>query len=213
MSRADLLERYLPEYDVSDSVACVVDADVATTWAALIEADLIEVGRKHPLIAVLGFARLLPELAADLLHGERPPDQPERLRLKETTELPITKGGWVLLGERENDELALGLVGKFWRPVIEFASLEVEEFRSFSEPGWAKTVYDMRVSRIDKRRTLLSGTMRTATTDGRSRRWFRRYWTFGVGSGAHILVEGLLDLVRDQAEATAGTVEPVAAGV
>ena len=32
--------------------------------------------------------------------------------------------------------------------------------------------------------------MRTATTDEHARRWFRRYWTFGVGSGAHILVAG-----------------------
>ena len=118
---SDLLERSLPEYDVSDSVACVVAADLGTTWKALVEADLIEVGRKHPMVAVLGFARMLPEFAAHILHGEGMPDQPERLRLKETTEVPATKGGWVLLGERENDELTLGLVGKFWRPVIAYA--------------------------------------------------------------------------------------------
>ena len=27
-----------------------------------------------------------------------------------------------------------------------------------------------------------------------ARRWFRRYWTFGIGSGAHILVGSLLGL-------------------
>ena len=26
------------------------------------------------------------------------------------------------------------------------------------------------------------------------------YWTFGVGPGAHVLVNGLLDVVRDAAE-------------
>jgi hypothetical protein len=45
-----------------------------------------------------------------------------------------------------------------------------------------------------------SGVMRTATTDDDARRWFRRYWTFGVGSGAHVLVNGLLDLTREIAE-------------
>jgi hypothetical protein len=35
--------------------------------------------------------------------------------------------------------------------------------------------------------------MRTATTDEQSRRWFRRYWTLGVGSGAHVLVNGLIE--------------------
>lgn len=47
---------------------------------------------------------------------------------------------------------------------------------------------------------LLSGLMRTAATDERARRWFRRYWTFGVGSGAHILVHALLEMIRQTAE-------------
>ena len=45
--------------------------------------------------------------------------------------------------------------------------------------------------------------MRTATTDEHARRWFRRYWTYGVGSGAHVLVNGLLDVTREMAEARA----------
>jgi hypothetical protein len=42
--------------------------------------------------------------------------------------------------------------------------------------------------------------MRTATTDEQARRWFRRCWTFGVGSGAHILVHALLAMIRQTAE-------------
>ena len=45
--------------------------------------------------------------------------------------------------------------------------------------------------------------MRTATTDEHARRWFRRYWTFGVGSGAHILVASLLEAARRAAEGNA----------
>ena len=44
--------------------------------------------------------------------------------------------------------------------------------------------------------------MRTATTTVAARTWFRRYWTLGVGSGAHLLVNGLLEAVREQAEAS-----------
>jgi hypothetical protein len=50
------------------------------------------------------------------------------------------------------------------------------------------------------RRTLLSGVMRTATTDEFARRWFRRYWTLGIGPGAHVLVNGLLQVTRESAE-------------
>jgi hypothetical protein len=206
MPSPDLVDEFLPEYDVSDSVARVVAAERESTWRALVSADLIEVGRRRPMVAFLGFSRLLPELASHLLHGEAIPNQPEHLRLKETTQSAATDGGWMLLGEREPEELALGLVGKFWRPVIEYAALERSEFRAFAEPGWAKTVYDLQLNRIDNAHTLLTGTMRTATTDDRARRWFRRYWTLGVGAGAHVLVDGLLDLVAEQAEASAASV-------
>jgi hypothetical protein len=195
-----LLDEFLPVFDVSDSVATVVEADVARTWDALMEVDLIDVGRRRPIVAMLGGLRGLPEIASHLLHGEAPPQPPQHLRLRETTELPMENGGWVLLGERPRDEIALGLVGKFWRPVIQFVKVDAEGFRRFAEPGYAKTIYSLSVRALDGRRTLLSGAMRTATTDEHARRWFRRYWTLGVGSGAHVLVDGVLDVTREIAE-------------
>jgi hypothetical protein len=139
-----------------------------------------------------------------MLHGELPQRPPAHLRLRDITSIPPGEGGWVLLGERSRDEIALGLVAKFWRPAIEFANVPAERFRDFAEPGYAKTIYSLSVRPLDEDRTVLSGVMRTATTDEHARRWFRRYWTFGVGSGAHILVHGLLDVTREMAEARAG---------
>ena len=197
-----LVDEFLPEYDVSDAVATVVDADLATTWDALMEVDMIDVGRRRPLVGVLGAIRILPDIVGQMLHGETPQRPPEHLRLRDITKLSLDNGGWVLLGERPREEIALGLVGKFWRPVIEFAKVPApaDRYREFAEPGFAKTIYSLSVRALDSHRTLLSGTMRTATTDVRARRWFRRYWTFGVGSGAHILVNGLLDVTREIAE-------------
>jgi hypothetical protein len=196
-----LVDEFMPVYDVSDAVATAVAADLATTWAALMDVDLIDVGRKRPLVAVLGALRILPDVVSHLLHGELPPRQPEHLRLRDLTTIPLDQGGWVLLGMREQDEIALGLVGKFWRPVIEFGRVSsAEEFRNFAEPGFAKTIYALSTRALDPGRTVLSGVMRTTTTDDDARRWFRRYWTFGVGSGAHVLVNGLLDVTREMAE-------------
>lgn len=195
-----LVDEFLPVYDVSDAVATVVEADIASTWDALMGVDLIEVGRRRPLVAALGALRILPELVTDLLHGEAPSPGPRQLRLRDMSSLPRDQGGWILLGERPHDEIALGLVGKFWRPVITFANVAPEAFRNFDEPGYAKTIYSLSVRALDERRTLLSGAMRTATTDEHARRWFRRYWTLGVGSGAHVLVNGLLDVTREMAE-------------
>ena len=88
----------------------------------------------------------------------------------------------MLLGLREQDEIALGLVGKFWRPVIEFA--RVSSAAEFRISGARIRQDDLRAlgSGLDPQHTLLSGVMRTATTDEDARRWFRRYWTCGVGS-------------------------------
>ena len=194
-----LVDEFLPTYDVSETISTVVDADAAIAWQALMEVDLIEVGRRRPLVAALGTLRLLPDLVARLLHGEAPPPAPRRLRLRDLTTIPGHEGGWILLAERDREEIALGLVGKFWRPVIEYANVSPETFDSFNKPGYAKTIYSLSVQPLGERRTLLSAVMRTATTDEHARRWFRRYWTFGVGSGAHVLVNGLLDVTREMA--------------
>jgi hypothetical protein len=197
---------FLPVYDVSDEVATVVHADSQTVWEALIDVDLLEVGKRVPLAGVLGALRMLPEIVSHLLHGERPPRAPESMRLRELAEMPAEQGGWILLGERPGEEIGLGLVGKFWRPVIQYAQVSPERFSDFNEPGYAKTIYDLSVRPLPDGRSMLSGLMRTATTDEHARRWFRRYWTFGVGSGAHVLVHALLETVRDTAEhAHAGT--------
>src|SRR3982751_3634929 len=132
-----LVDECLPVYDVSDSVAAVVDADLAATWDALMQVDLIDVGRRRPLIAVLGGIRALPEMIVRLLTGEAQA-APTTMRLRDLPALPLGAGGWILLGERPHDEIALGLVGKFWRPVIDFATVGADGFGSFAEPGYAK---------------------------------------------------------------------------
>lgn len=206
---AVLADDFLPVYDVSDEVATVVDAEPQIVWEALMDADLLQVGKRVPLAGVLGALRMLPEIVSDLLHGERPAHAPESLRVRELAQMQPEQGGWILLGERAGEEIALGLVGKFWRPVIQYAQVSADRFVGFDEPGYAKTVYDLSVRPLPEGRSMLSGLMRTATTDDHSRRWFRRYWTFGVGSGAHVLVHALLETVRDTAErAPAGTHSP-----
>ena len=201
--RRVLADEFLPVYDVSDEVATVVHADTPAVWEALLSVDMIALGRRAPLVGVLGALRVLPELVSHLWHGERPAQAPNSLHLRDMAELPRAQGGWTLLGEDGGREIALGLVGKFWRPVIEYADVAAEDFSAFEEPGYAKTVYRLSVRPVDDG-TLLSGLMRTATTDEHARDWFRRYWTFGVGSGAHVLVQALLDAVREDAETGAG---------
>lgn len=195
-----LYEIFLPAFDNSEELAVLVHADRESTWEALLNVDLLEVGRAHRMAGVLGAIRVLPELAVGLIHGETPDAMPESMKLGELGSEVSGNGEWVTLGERPGSEIAFGLVGKFWKPVIEYRSVKAEEFTELSEPAIAKTVYAFKLTPISEKATLLTAVMRTATTDEHSRKWFRRYWTFGVGSGAHILVNGVLDLARENAE-------------
>jgi hypothetical protein len=136
MADFELADDFLPVYDVSDAVATVADADREAAWQALLDVDLLKLGREVPVVGMLGALRMLPELVGHLLHGERPAKPPESMRLRDLPSIPMYEGGWVLLGERRGEEIALGLVGKFWRPVIEFAPVtSAAEFREFDEPG------------------------------------------------------------------------------
>jgi hypothetical protein len=195
-----LADEFLPEYDVTDEVAGVVGADAATTWAALMEVDLVELGRHRSLGWVLGAIRVAPQRIGRFLRHEPRPTAPPRLRLRDMTQLPSGRGGWVVLRERPGEEIALGLVGKFWRPAIDYAAVRAEDFRAFDEPGYTKTVYALSVRPLGGEQSMLSAVMRTAATDERARRSLRRYWTLGVGTGAHELAGGLIEAARKDAE-------------
>lgn len=136
-----LTDEVLPIYDVSDELAVVVDGDAASTWSASMAADLIEVDGRRPLGETLGARRALPRVAAELLHGERPSATPARLGLSELVGLPAGDDGWILLGRREQEEIALG-----WWEVLatRYRSTRIwMPARSRHSPnrGYAKTVY------------------------------------------------------------------------
>jgi hypothetical protein len=88
-----LEDEFLPTYDVSDAVATAVDADAPTAWAALMDVDLVELGRGRPLVGALGAVRVLPEIVGHLLHGEPPARPPAHMRLRDTVTIPARSGG------------------------------------------------------------------------------------------------------------------------
>lgn len=68
-----IVDDFVPVFDVSDAVTTVVRADVATTWDALMEVDVIEV-------------------AQAVLQGELPQRPPEPRRLRDHAGLAKAEG-------------------------------------------------------------------------------------------------------------------------
>jgi hypothetical protein len=48
MSEFEFAEDFLPVYDVSDAVAATVDTDREAAWRALLDVDLLKLGRERP---------------------------------------------------------------------------------------------------------------------------------------------------------------------
>jgi hypothetical protein len=157
-----IVEKALPRYDVVLAEHCVVAADPQRTFEAACTLDLLTV--RTPLLLAAMWLRGLP----NRLTGNSPPP-PAALVIRDGG-LP----GWLVLGQDEQ-EIAVGAVGVFWRPVIEWHEVSAEEFADFDEPGWGKIAATFSVQPYGDR-SLLSYECRTATTDEDSRRHFLRYW-------------------------------------
>jgi hypothetical protein len=187
-----LIDRYLPEFDVSELILVDVDAPPSVVFRAIRETDL-----RDPVVNALFALREAPLRVSRLLHGAPAPPDPG----------PITFGdfarggpGWTFLGEDPGVELVIGSVGRFWRRDYGGRPVSQAEFVPFREPGFAKLVVSLAVRpRPSRSGTILRYEARTATTDDEARRLFRRYWRV-IRPGVAIVMRRALSRIRKQAE-------------
>lgn len=185
-----LLDRYLPRFDASRVESRVVDADPEATWEAALDTDLLAV--RTPLTTAAFWARGVPEQFARVLGRDRPePQLPPRVTLGDTEHgLP----GWVGLGQRVQQEVAFGAIGRFWTGEITWEDVPVDEFADWSRPGTGKIVANLSLRPYGAARTLVTYEARTKTYDADSRRRFLRYWRLVTPFVGHIMRAFLRDI-------------------
>ena len=186
-----LIDRTLPAGGLAVAEHLLVEADLATTWAALQDLDLVRV--HTPLLDAAMWVRGLPAR----LRGT--PEQPVP-SLRVGGEGGAGLPGWVPLGSTPEREVAFGAVGRFWQPDIVWRDVAVEDFADFAEPGWGKLVAAFVLHQHGPGRTLVTYECRTVTFDLASQRSFARYWRLVRPFVAHILRAALRSW-RDDAEA------------
>lgn len=182
-SRDDLLDRFIPAYDVVERHEIRVAAPAAVTYAAALDMDLY----RSPLIRAIFRGRE----ALMLERGE--PRVPQSL-LSETLSI-----GWGVLAEVPDREIVVGALARPWQADPDFRALPPEEFATFAEPGYVKIAWTLAAEPDG----LSSSTFRTETrvlaTDPRSRARFRRYWSI-FSPGILLIRKQSLGLVRADAE-------------
>ncbi len=175
-----LIDAFLPSYQAHERHEIEVAAPPETVFAALRHMDY----RASLVIRVLFALRGLPAFFRD----RRARPQPAALGL----DLPgLLKSGFILLGEIPNQEIVLGLIGKFWTATGCVQKVTTQQFLEFTTPDFAKAVWNFSVKPLTASRTLLATETRVLCTGERSQRRFRWYWLFVRPFSGWIRMEAL----------------------
>lgn len=154
------IDRHLALYDVRSHHEIEVGAAPDATWRAMRNLDL---GRSAPVAALLAL-RTVPHVLTGKIRPSR-----------SVTLDSILEAGFTVLEERPPKELAVGAVGKFWRPDSGLVSISPEEFSTFNDSGYTKAALTFTVEERDGG-SLLATETRVAATDASARRKFSLYW-------------------------------------
>jgi hypothetical protein len=180
-----LIDEFMPVYDVNEYHETTVRAPIEKVYDALRTTDLGE----SPIARSLLRLRALPAI---LTAGGR--DRNRKLNLD-----AIIKGGFVLLGEHPPNEIALGLVGRFWTLSGSRCRVNADEFAAFDMPGYAKAVWNFSLVGESAEVTRLATETRVQCLDDSSRRRFRMYWALIAPFSALIRREALR-MIRQSSE-------------
>jgi hypothetical protein len=184
----ELIDEFMPEYDVSEYHETRIRAPIARVYDALRTADL----SASVVVRLLLGLRALP----DLFSGQR---RRQDARVDFET---LLKNGFVLLGEHSPNEILLGLVGKFWAAAGRTCRLsEADEFKEFDQPGYAKAVWNFSLVEEGGAATRLATETRVRCLDDRSRWQFRLYWSV-IGLFSGVIRREILRTIRNASESS-----------
>lgn len=169
-----LIDDFLPKYDFVETHSVTVNATAKTIFETMDEIDL----RESSIIRSLLFLRGLPG---------------EHLRLRD-----LQKSHFEILGKRENEEILIGLAGKFWTLNGKLQKINSENFRDFNEECFAKAVWNFSIDENDDKTRLTTET-RIRCLDDESQKSFRFYWTFIQPFSGLIRLE-MLKIVKRKVE-------------
>jgi len=177
------LDELMPHSDVAARYETRVRASLERTREAMRTADFSHLPLTRVLMGLrkLGWKRQKAEQAAS---------QEEGLRA----------AGFITLPTGSENEVLLGIVGRFWRPDSgTICSLTAEQIIAFERDGYAKAMWNFAVSRVESDVTLLATETRILVYGNAARRRFRAYWLL-VGPFSGLIRKEMLWLVKRRAE-------------
>src|SRR5215204_3588783 len=122
-----LIDEFLPVYDFSERHETKIRASLAEVYKAVNETNLTDSWLIWGLFALRGLGWSQPST---------------KLTLRDMTNFAI-------LGETPDEEILLGLAGKFWTLSGNLQKINAGNFKEFNGKGFAKAVWNFSVSESD----------------------------------------------------------------
>jgi hypothetical protein len=180
----ELLDRFMPRFDIVERHSIRVDAPPEVTLAAACEADL----RQSTVVRGIFKAR-------ELILGSDPDAQARPRGL-----LALARSiGWGELGAVPGREIVMGAVTQPWQANVVFRALPPQEFAAFKEPGFVKIGWTLRADPISAGGSMFRTETRAVATDAVARAKFRRYWSF-LSPGIIVIRWMMLGPLKAEAE-------------
>jgi hypothetical protein len=171
-----LIDKFLPVYDVNEIHSIEVKAPIKNIYKAVKNLDI----SKAKLTKTLFSLRALSYYSSFTVED-------------------IYKVGFALLGEKLNEEIVFGLIGKFWTISGNIHIIDAKSFNSFEKAGYAKTVWNFSLENKDENIVKLKTETRVYCTDDSSRRKFKLYWFF-IGQFSAITRKEILRVIKNNVE-------------
>jgi hypothetical protein len=180
--RDDVLDRFMPVYDVVERHRVRIAAPAAITLTAAKEHDL----REPRLIRAIFKVR-------EVALGATPDDHraPTGL-LAEALSL-----GWGILAESPAHEVVVGAITKPWEANVTFHAVAPDQFEPFWQRGYVKIAWNLRVDAVGESDAIFRTETRAIAMGAVARAKFRRYWAFASPGVSLIRSLSLVSLKRD----------------
>jgi hypothetical protein len=185
------IDGFLPQHDFSASYQIPIKACRSLVYESLLHSDFSD----------LWVLRLLMSLRTGKRMPRHRPHVPGDLRQR------LQGTGFVILDEVPDDELVIGVAGRFWRPDGgRCMDLTAADFIDFSRIGFAKAVWNFKLFVTGPQAEMGTTTLSTQTRIqclGRAALWkFRAYWSL-IGPFSGLIRKAILQQVKVKAEAKA----------
>ena len=116
--------------------------------------------------------------------------------------------GFVVLAEIPNQELVMGIAGRFWRlDGGRCMSLTAKDFPEFTRPGYAKVAWGFSLRSASPNKTILSTETRTKCFGSTAKLKFRIYWSL-IYPFAGLIRKAILRRIKKRAESAESHLHP-----